>query len=641
MSQPFRPYPTPGDYGQRWGEGAARCFSLEGDFDEDEGLRLLPIPESFICPMTQTVMEDPVMTVDGCTYERSYIEQWIRHRRQQNLRVTSPLTNEELPSHRLLSLTALRKAIEAYLAHRPELVKSQMTSRSFEEAAQLLQGDLLEKQQMAENTRDELSLLRDSNEVLYRAVHQAEGHVQELETTVHALRDELTREQKSRATLQESRVALESECAALKDSAKTPAMHIGSFLVCALLLLIAAPALQGEHRLLGWPLAATVPPLPTTLPLHEDSGLAMSSLPPLLNATVAEANETPRAATRVHRRPKKRTGSPRRKEQAQGVAKEEHAVAEELVMEIEVERWAEISRAPDNMDDNEAIRKQVELLYDGSLDEKTEAALVLGVLAATSQVSQVKIVREGAVAPLVALLSSGAPEARGQAAVALKTLASNNTYNKVVIVRAGAIPLLIKLLKDDSMEVQEVAEGALQLLAEFNNQVEIAQAGAIVPLVALLKDSQPGVREEAVGALVLLSLNADNQVAIAQVGAIPMLVDLLKDEVADVREQAAAALRNLAAENVDNQREIAKAGALAPLTDLMKDERLSVRKEALGALRNMAVDKLASDVSAEVAAALAGHTIQEAADGRMPEAKRLARYGHTGWDAQRVAGGSV
>eukprot|EP00971_Amphidinium_carterae_P282763 5613667-Amphidinium_carterae.1 len=22
MSQPFRPYPTPGDYGQRWGEGA-------------------------------------------------------------------------------------------------------------------------------------------------------------------------------------------------------------------------------------------------------------------------------------------------------------------------------------------------------------------------------------------------------------------------------------------------------------------------------------------------------------------------------------------------------------------------------------------------------------------------------------------
>ncbi|CAE8695860.1 unnamed protein product, partial [Polarella glacialis] len=125
--------PSRGDYGLRWGEGAARCFSIESDFDEDESVRLMPIPECFICPMSQTPMEDPVMTVDGNVYERSYIEQWMRHRLQQKLRVTSPATNQELPSHRLVSLSALQKAIEAYLAHRPELRGSLHASRSFEE----------------------------------------------------------------------------------------------------------------------------------------------------------------------------------------------------------------------------------------------------------------------------------------------------------------------------------------------------------------------------------------------------------------------------------------------------------------------------------------------------------------------------
>mmetsp|Transcript_66893 Transcript_66893/g.160162 ORF Transcript_66893/g.160162 Transcript_66893/m.160162 type:complete len:659 (+) Transcript_66893:143-2119(+) len=657
MSQPFRPHPTPGDYGQRWGEGAARCFSLEGDFDEDEGLRLSPIPESFICPMTQNVMEDPVMTVDGCTYERSYIEQWIRHRQQQRLRVTSPLTNQELPSHRLLSLTALRKAIEAYLAHRPELAKSQMCSRSFEEAAQLLQGDLLEKQQMAESTKDELSLLRDSNEVLFRALHQAEGRIQELETTVNVMREELLKERGISAGLEEAKAKLDGELAAAKeqlqrvegarsgasllsmprkDAAKLAPGHWVGFLAILLLLVVMAPAIHRHSRHILWPMSApmTNPVLTGSFPQHEDIlPMPMSPLQPPQNDSEARSDPAKRGSKKERKR---KASKAKAKSQESSVSKDTPRVdffTEDLAMNAELEKLADAARnAGDYVEDEEAILKQVELLYDGSLDEKTEAALVLGVLAATSQDSQVSIVRAGAVAPLVDLLRSSAPEARGQAAVALKTLAANNTYNKVVIVRAGAIPLLIRLLKDDSLEVQEVAEGALQLLAEFNNQVEIAQAGAIVPLVALLKDPTPAVREEAAGALVILSLNADNQVAIAQVGAIPMLVDLLQDTVAEVREQAAAALRNLAAENSSNQREIAKAGALSPLTDLVKDDRPSVRKEALGALRNMAVQNPASEVPTKVAAAVAGQAIQDAAEEQMPKAVPSgSKLVHTAW----------
>ncbi|CAK9022825.1 Hypothetical protein (Fragment), partial [Durusdinium trenchii] len=63
------------EYGERWGEGAARYFSIEADFlDEDQSIRLMPVPESFFCPISATIMSDPVATVDGCAYERDYIE---------------------------------------------------------------------------------------------------------------------------------------------------------------------------------------------------------------------------------------------------------------------------------------------------------------------------------------------------------------------------------------------------------------------------------------------------------------------------------------------------------------------------------------------------------------------------------------
>eukprot|EP00411_Alexandrium_monilatum_P068256 CAMPEP_0175593328 /NCGR_PEP_ID=MMETSP0096-20121207/53877_1 /TAXON_ID=311494 /ORGANISM="Alexandrium monilatum, Strain CCMP3105" /LENGTH=257 /DNA_ID=CAMNT_0016897591 /DNA_START=93 /DNA_END=863 /DNA_ORIENTATION=- len=159
--------------------------------------------------MSQTPMEEPVMTVDGCVYERSYIEQWMRHRQQHRQAVTSPATNQELPSHRLVSLTALKKAIEAYLAHRPELKGSLTASRSFEEAAQMLQSDLLEKQAAHVSAEDELSLLRDSNEVLSGALSEAER--------CHAnARGERDRARERARLLEEAVHERESTCCALR-----------------------------------------------------------------------------------------------------------------------------------------------------------------------------------------------------------------------------------------------------------------------------------------------------------------------------------------------------------------------------------------------------------------------------------------
>ncbi|CAE8601035.1 unnamed protein product, partial [Polarella glacialis] len=165
------------DYGQRWGEGAARCFSIEGDFlDEDAPLRLMPMPDSFLCPISATIMQDPVATVDGCSYERDYIERWFRERRQARQPVTSPTTGLELPSTTLMPLKALQRAIEAYLAHRPEIKRDFLVGRSFEEAAQLLQVDLLEKQAQSASIGDEIRRLREANKALLRALRKQEQH---------------------------------------------------------------------------------------------------------------------------------------------------------------------------------------------------------------------------------------------------------------------------------------------------------------------------------------------------------------------------------------------------------------------------------------------------------------------------------
>eukprot|EP00747_Dinoflagellata_sp_TGD_P207343 gnl/TRDRNA2_/TRDRNA2_80915_c0_seq1.p1 gnl/TRDRNA2_/TRDRNA2_80915_c0~~gnl/TRDRNA2_/TRDRNA2_80915_c0_seq1.p1 ORF type:complete len:817 (+),score=141.93 gnl/TRDRNA2_/TRDRNA2_80915_c0_seq1:143-2452(+) len=105
-------------------------------------------------------MSDPVSTVDGCVYDREYIVQWFRHKRQLRQVITSPATGLELPSSTLMPLVALQKAIEAYLMHRPEIKRDHFAGRSFEEAASMLQGELLEKQTMHATIHDEVSSLR-------------------------------------------------------------------------------------------------------------------------------------------------------------------------------------------------------------------------------------------------------------------------------------------------------------------------------------------------------------------------------------------------------------------------------------------------------------------------------------------------
>jgi hypothetical protein len=63
----------------------------------------------FTCPISQDIMNDPVICSDGQTYERSAIQPWFD--RGNN---TSPITNVPLANRNLIPNIALRQAIEAH-----------------------------------------------------------------------------------------------------------------------------------------------------------------------------------------------------------------------------------------------------------------------------------------------------------------------------------------------------------------------------------------------------------------------------------------------------------------------------------------------------------------------------------------------
>jgi len=60
-----------------------------------------------VCPITKDPMKDPVLTMDGFTYEKSAISKWFESHD------TSPMTNKTLSSKALVPNFALRAVMES------------------------------------------------------------------------------------------------------------------------------------------------------------------------------------------------------------------------------------------------------------------------------------------------------------------------------------------------------------------------------------------------------------------------------------------------------------------------------------------------------------------------------------------------
>lgn len=201
---------SPDFFGRLWGEGAARHFSIEGNILDPNGLRLAPLAGSLVCPMTLNSMTDPVLAVDGCAYEREYIQTWFRQKAHQNRSMTSPATGLDLASTLLVPLAAIRSAIEAFIRSRPELKAEWLAKRSAEEASELLQRELLESRATQEGLRDRFNsaeakaqafdAIKVDNEVLLSELRELRMHNANLESEfnfVTSMTDSLEEELRS------------------------------------------------------------------------------------------------------------------------------------------------------------------------------------------------------------------------------------------------------------------------------------------------------------------------------------------------------------------------------------------------------------------------------------------------------------
>lgn len=68
------------------------------------------VPNEFFCPITMELMSDPVIAVDGFSYERKAIESWMTKKQ------VSPMTNQPLKNKDVLPNRQLKKLIDDYTA---------------------------------------------------------------------------------------------------------------------------------------------------------------------------------------------------------------------------------------------------------------------------------------------------------------------------------------------------------------------------------------------------------------------------------------------------------------------------------------------------------------------------------------------
>eukprot|EP00927_Polykrikos_kofoidii_P062596 TRINITY_DN57403_c0_g1_i1.p1 TRINITY_DN57403_c0_g1~~TRINITY_DN57403_c0_g1_i1.p1 ORF type:complete len:902 (+),score=161.87 TRINITY_DN57403_c0_g1_i1:57-2708(+) len=626
------------DYGQHWGEGAARCFSIVGDFlDEDQGVRLMPVPESFMCPIAQAIMVDPVAAVDGNIYERDYIERWFRQRRQDRKSPTSPVTGLELTSTTLMPLAALQRAIEAYLAHRPELRQVPTAGRSFEEAAQVLQRDLLEKQSLQASAQesarlreDEIRRLMETNEGLQKALHEAEVSSARLAALLSRSRERLRRAQ------HRIRV-LENPSAHDKVATEAPTSSDGEDIpvvlppVCTRIESCASsPSCQPTVSTAGGCVASSVP------------RVGKAILEPCLPRTPQHAGATG-VARGGKRKEISRQGNGNKvllcasmpKRRCCALALELDALSAAslvllaliLCLGVASHVWKSGARE-DRASDIAAIQAiSVDSIPGASVASDIAeqgpgdfaAALEVTVVdsspsfsAATPPASGADAASAAAAAAVVAASSAMASTARRKERRATKKErirdrgASSGNAAKSSVAKGGiakrhvgsaeeaAIRIQIDRLRQGTLNDKRDAAVSLWNIAVGNSMVQeaIEQAGAVPPLVELLSDPEasPDVHEAAVAVLGALAANsAESRVTMAKAGAIPLLVKILKYDQAGARVVAARALWGLAA-HVPNQLAIVEAGAIGPLVKLLDDNLSHVRITAAAALCGLASD---------------------------------------------------
>lgn len=79
------------------------CIDMPDEIEESD------VPDEFKCPISKSIMKDPVLAADGFTYDRRYMEIHLRNS------IRSPLNNENMLFPYLIPNWNIRKLIQAYV----------------------------------------------------------------------------------------------------------------------------------------------------------------------------------------------------------------------------------------------------------------------------------------------------------------------------------------------------------------------------------------------------------------------------------------------------------------------------------------------------------------------------------------------
>ncbi|KAL1566229.1 plant U-box 38 [Salvia divinorum] len=243
----------------------------------------------------------------------------------------------------------------------------------------------------------------------------------------------------------------------------------------------------------------------------------------------------------------------------------------------------------------------------GSLDvyEQEQAVIQLRKTTRTSEEARAALCSERLLQALKQLLSSRYAALQTNAAAAMVNI-SLERGNKVKIVRAGAVPPLIDILKSGFDEAREHAAGAIFSLALDNgNKTVIGALGAMPPLLLELRSgTRRQSRQDAALALYHLTLVQSNRAKVVRLGAAPALLGLLGDR--DVSACVVLTVCNLAACD-EGRAALLDANAVDCLVGLLRDRAESgsesTRENCVAALhslsdRSMRFKGLARDAGA-------------------------------------------
>ncbi|KAF7130296.1 hypothetical protein RHSIM_Rhsim10G0027900 [Rhododendron simsii] len=160
--------------------------------------------------------------------------------------------------------------------------------------------------------------------------------------------------------------------------------------------------------------------------------------------------------------------------------------------------------------------------------EQEEAATSLRKMTRTGEDSRVRLCTPRVLSAVRSLIASRYAAVQVNAVAALVNLSLEN-QNKVRIVRSGIVPPLIDVLKAGFPEGQDHAAGALFSLALDNhNKTAIGVLGALPPLLHALRSESEQTRNDSALALYHLSLVQSNRVKLVKLGSVQTLLGMVR-----------------------------------------------------------------------------------------------------------------